>query len=1442
LLRAPLILAFTLVMIVEPSEAGVRHSPSVPSPDITLRPGDSTSPVLPFRQRLLSLPSRAGPLKNTRIAGPAPGTGTSVRRSPERSEDSPGEEWVDCVSSNLQGSDDVANAIAVDAANNVYVAGVSDATYSGGDLLLIKYTVVGSTVWSARFEEDPNSINEPTALAVDSAGNVYVTGYASGSANHSEYITLKYDRNGTRQWVAKHAGVPDSSNVATSIALDPRGFVYVTGYSYGNATSLDYLTIKYSSNGVEQWSARYDGNAHGVDIATKVVLDIAGNVYVTGYSAGEGSGYDYSTVSYTPQGGQRWNTRYNSPSSGDDFAVALVVADSARVVVTGSSFMPGSGYDYVTEAYSSLGQLLWSARYNGPANGDDVAVDVGCDATGNAYVAGTSTGTGTLQDFAAIKYSQRGRVKWVARYNNRQDGPDVAVALAVARGGRLFVTGYSRYNTALHSDYLTVVYDSAGAILSSTLYNGIGSGEDFPSAIALDSDDNAYITGSSNGNESDFATVKYVSGRLEGWPGNYSSGLGGDRPAAMGSDRSGNVYVTGANSTDMRTLKFDSAGALQWVAVFRQLRNPLAVGLAVDRNRNVYVTGYGYNLSDNLDIVTIAYSPAGVQLWSESYAGPSGGDDRAVGITVDDQQNVYVTGSSSDPATRDDFITIKYDAHGTLRWTARYNGRLNRTDLPSALAVDREGNVYVTGTSIRLNTSNDYTTIKYDSSGVQKWVAYYDGPGDGSDYATALAVGGGGAVYVTGRSYGGNTSTDYATIKYSPLGEQEWVARLNGPGNGVDAATAITVDPGEHVIVTGYAFNSVTSFDYLTVRYDSGGAFQWRRTYDGTAGGIDRPVGLVVDRNGNIFVTGTSLGAGTGNDFLTLEYNADGAQQVPRVYNDPSNFDDEAVAISVDSSGGVYVAGASPADSVDTYLVIKYNSNAAEWPVRYDGPGVSFDVVDALAVDPLGNVYITGGSFSATSSMDMITAKYDPAGLLLWSGRYEGIGGTWEEGRAIAIDREGGVCVTGLAVNWQGATDFVTVKYTQGGVQQWAMAFNRLGNGYNFPRAIGVDNDLNVYVAGTSFNGSSYDITTVFYGPDGQPHGSVNYDAGGDDEAVAMALDAKNNFFVTGFSSGKFLDYVTIKNGGAWVARYNGPAGGDDRPKGIALDSAGNVYVTGSSLDTSYSYNDIATVAYSPSGRQKWVARYGTGFRSSAEAAGIAADKFGNICVTGDSYDSTYTFSDYATIRYDSSGAEQWVSLYDGTGHADDLASALRLDGEGNIYVGGGSMGPGLTYDYAVVKYRPDGKSDWDARYKAFPNSTDEIKALGLDASDNVYVSGISSAYRWQVVNTIKYSQGVSSVGPASGITPSTFTLYQNYPNPFNPQTTIRYILPKRSHVRITVYDLLGREISTLADQLQEAGPHAVQFDARGLSSGAYFYRVWSPDGYVSSKKMMLIR
>ena len=446
-------------------------------------------------------------------------------------------------------------------------------------------------------------------------------------------------------------------------------------------------------------------------------------------------------------------------------------------------------------------------------------------------------------------------------------------------------------------------------------------------------------------------------------PGNYD-----DYAKAMVVDKSGNVYVTGqsygSNSHhDYATTKYDENGIEQWVARYNGPGNyhdtPRAI--AVDTVGNVYVTGYSYGEGTSCDYATIKYNSGGIQQWVVRYNGPGNGNDLVFAMAVDSVGNVYVTGESYDSDSFLDYMTIKYDANGRRLWTAKYNGPGNYNDSAKAIALDASGNVYVTGYSYSgARTREDYTTVKYDSSGRKLWVAKYAGPSGPPhslyDVADAVAVDTLGYVYVTGYSDGGDTSYDYATLKYDSEGNELWEARYNGSEDKYDYAQAIALDSTGSVYVTGYSENSSTSQDYATVKYDSSGNQLWVTTYNGPANNNDRACNILVDSSDNVYVTGYSQDWYTSVDYATIMYDLAGNELWVATYDGPA------------------CTGDAVADVADGNISIPTD----------DGPDNDCDYAYAIALDEAGNIYVTGGSFGVETRYDFATIKYSvedtPAG------------------------------------------------------------------------------------------------------------------------------------------------------------------------------------------------------------------------------------------------------------------------------------------------------------------------------------------------------------------------------------------------------------------------------------------------------------------------------
>jgi uncharacterized delta-60 repeat protein len=387
------------------------------------------------------------------------------------------------------------------------------------------------------------------------------------------------------------------------------------------------------------------------------------------------------------------------------------------------------------------------------------------------------------------------------------------------------------------------------------------------------------------------------------------------------------------------------------------------------------VTGGSHGLGTDLDYATIKYTSAGQQQWVARYNGPANGWDRAAAITRDSAGNVYVTGQSLGLGTDYDYATIKYNSAGQKQWVARYNGPGSGEDDAVAVATDGSGNVYVTGQSIGAGTYADYATIKYNSAGQQQWVARYHRLV--SDLAKAIAVDSSGNVYVTGRSTGAGTNWDYATVKYNSAGQQQWVARYNGPGNGWDEAHAISVDGSGNVYVTGHSAAANLAPDYATIKYNSAGERKWVVRYNGPGNWVDQALAIAVDSSGSVYVTGQSDDTRFFLDYATIKYNSAGQKQWVTRYNGTGNHNDAAFAIAIDSSGNVYVTGSSDGTISSDYATVKYSPAGQEqWAARYNGPGRGYDYAEGIVVDGSGNVYVTGPSVGQRTGFDYATIKY----------------------------------------------------------------------------------------------------------------------------------------------------------------------------------------------------------------------------------------------------------------------------------------------------------------------------------------------------------------------------------------------------------------------------------------------------------------------------------
>jgi hypothetical protein len=235
----------------------------------------------------------------------------------------------------------------------------------------------------------------------------------------------------------------------------------------------------------------------------------------------------------------------------------------------------------------------------------------------------------------------------------------------------------------------------------------------------------------------------------------------------------------------------------------------------------------------------------------------------------------------------------------------------------------------------------------------------------------------------------------------------------------------------------------------------------------------------------------------------------------------------------------------------------------------------------------------------------------------------------------------------------------------------------------------------------------------------------------------------------------------------------------------------------------------------------------------------------GNEVVVGGNFTSAGGVSANRVARFNTQ-TNTWSRLGTGSSNGVSGGSVYALAVVGNeVVVGGRFTSAGGVSAIRVARFNTQ-TNTWSTLGTGSSNGVSGgldpyVSALAVSGS-NVFVGGTFTEAGGVSANYVaRWNSGTSRVEQLSPTAPKTFLLEQNYPNPFNPSTTIRYQLPVASEVKLEVYDVLGKKIATLVNERQSAGSYQVVWNASGLSSGTYFYRLQAGT-FVETKKMIMVK
>lgn len=428
-------------------------------------------------------------------------------------------------------------------------------------------------------------------------------------------------------------------------------------------------------------------------------------------------------------------------------------------------------------------QQAWVARYNGGfTNKNHTPLAIKLDTIGNIYVAGSSQNASNLYDYAILKYAPNGTQFYAARYSS-------------TNGMNFTINGF-----------------------------------------ALDQNGNAYVTGTGG-------TVRVGTNGVVAWTAPYA---GND----VAVDTNGNVYVTGFSTTEYATAKLDANGSNLWTQTYVGVAgpdNPVSVSqkVAVDEAGNVYVAGWtdyppGWSYPGQTYLnyyshpVMLMYDGAGNCVWTNAYEGDYGinwGETK--GLNPDNQGNIF---TATDVGFRH---VTKVNLGGQTEWTQNL-GSPPPAITGTGMTFDSSGNAYLSGSAylaVKLGSTNGaivWSVLQYTSS-------YKSGSG--------IALDSSANVFVVANS----TTNSFATIKYDPNGNQQWIIPYNGPANGNDGATAIAVAQDGSIYVTGYSANAFGGSDITTIKYGNLANVQKKATAKSNSSFSALPAKATISRPPPIF-------------------------------------------------------------------------------------------------------------------------------------------------------------------------------------------------------------------------------------------------------------------------------------------------------------------------------------------------------------------------------------------------------------------------------------------------------------------------------------------------------------------------------------------------------------------------------------------------------------
>ena len=419
----------------------------------------------------------------------------------------------------------------------------------------------------------------------------------------------------------------------------------------------------------------------------------------------------------------------------------------------------------------------------------------------------------------------------------------------------------------------------------------------------------------------------------------------------------------------------------------------------------------------------------------------------------------------------------------------------------------------------------------------------------------------------------------------------------------------------------------------------------WEVFYDGLLTGKDIANAMVVDPEGNIYVTGRCYETASGGNFTTIKYDAIGGTQWYDHYNGTSaNGTNRGIKLVMDKWDNVYAIGTVSSHQGDI-AIVKYNAAGLVWSKSYEpywfGSATDFGV--DIAADTLGNIYAAGQITSLSGNLyDLYVMKCDSNGEKIYEDDYSSASGDDYTG-GIAVTPSGNVFALTSSFNFFGTAtyDITTINYLENGAHNWLTHYDGDGSATDYGTGIKVDAAGNQYVCGTSDEGLNNDMVAMKQNIYGTTLWSAtsNGSANGNDTAITTVLLPNGFVAVTGrcrelVNGNTITGCVTllIDSGNVlWSNKYYGSDNAGASPSQLITDEEGNLFICGSENLSAGTKNGYI-IKYDLSGNLLWTVSFDSGNNLDDKFTSIARNN-NEVIVTGQSFTSPAN-ANYVTVKY----------------------------------------------------------------------------------------------------------------------------------------------------------------------------------------------------------------